>query len=170
MAGAKGKSAADVAATRRSDPKESVPLRDVGEIPIVQEDEKQFVYMVLSGCSRFVNSHLEQGRAIERGETVRTTPLMGRRLLQQQQPDPDSRKGEMIPYFRVATDQEVEDYRRVFESTDPDTMTESQLAKLAREEALAAGEAHPDTAERAQVEKNRQARDMALPARRQRRK
>lgn len=101
----------------------------------VEEEETR--YVVLMGADRYCSSYLNGGKVILFEETIECGVIMAGRLKSNMRID--TRTNEPAPYFRDATQEEIEAYIHRLENIDPESGDPSLLGEAARAEAVAAG-------------------------------
>lgn len=130
----------------------------------VEFEEENYLTMDGSRCKRYINAHLNNGNLIEDGDTVLAGPAMAASLLRRVQFD--RRIGEDVKMFRMATEDEIADWKAERSTEDLAHADISKLGALAREESISAGLANPQTEESSQVTKSIE--ESRKPARRRR--
>jgi len=94
-------------------------------------------YLVLIGAERYISSYIENGEVVVHGQVISCGPMMAGRLLSNMRID--TRTNEPAPYFRKATEEEIDQYVHRLENVDPITGDPSLVGEAARAEAQRMG-------------------------------
>ena len=96
-------------------------------------------HLTMVGARVYVSRYLNEGKPIEKGQTIFCTPTMAGLLLTNTWVD--RRTNEKKPYFRYATDVEIQAFEQARDVSNPMTADRAALARKAREEQVDAGQA-----------------------------
>lgn len=115
--------------------------------PAIEDLPEEDCYLTYLGNNKpsatFVSRFINKGEPVRHGQAVFMPSRMAAIQLRSHWKDP--RTNEYVPYWRLSTEAEIKEASKRDDASNVSTASREALARAAREDAIAAGEASYDT-------------------------